>query len=231
MKNCPVCGTENKDADIFCKSCGASLDAPASGGWDNAVEAQSVQNAGKKSSRRDAFVDQSEEIVSTIGSNYLQNFLSGGKVERGVGVLTQKRFYYNGHNFTGAGKDSKSNTEEGVVSIDDITHTMFRHTRKIGLLVTAIVLAVLAALVALVFGVSIGSDKAIPVIAGLDSPLLIATVIFLIRYFVSRVTLFQISFPGGSFGFDVKYYPIADIRDFQRQLHLLKDRLREENRA
>lgn len=32
-----------------------------------------------------------------------------------------------------------------------------------------------------------------------------------------------ISFPGGSFGFDVKYYPIADIRDFQRQLHLLKD--------
>lgn len=211
MKNCPNCGAQNMDADTFCKSCGTPLDT-------------SAHANGKKSPKRDIFVDQSEEIVSTIGSNYLQNFLNGGKAERGVGVLTQKRFYYNGHNFTGAGKDSKSNTEEGVVSIDDITHTMFRHTRKVGLLVAACVLAAIAVVIALV-GLIDGHNDAITFMI-CAAPVLLAAVIFLIRYFVSRVTLFQISFPGGSFGFDVKYYPIADVRDFQRQLHLLKDQIK-----
>lgn len=227
MKNCPVCGTENKDADIFCKSCGASLDAPASGGWDNAVEAQSVQNAGKKSSRRDAFVDQSEEIISTIGSNYLQNFLSGGKVERGIGILTQKRFYYKGKNYSGTGKDMKSATEEGVVSMDDITFSRFVYTRPTGLLIAALLSFLVAAAIGVLAIIFYHDEWLLYVI---PVPV-IPSLLFLIRYFTSRQTLFLVSFPGGSFGFNVKYYPIADIRDFQRQLHLLKDRLREENRA
>lgn len=147
-------------------------------------------------------VDQSETVVASIGSNYLQNFLSGGNVEKGVGVLTQKRFYFKGQNFSGAGKDIQSTTEEGVVSIEDITFTKFTYVRPTGLLIAAIVLTLLVV--------------TIPV-----------ALFFYVRYFTGRQTLFLIAFSGGAFAFDIRWYPISDIRDFQRQLHLLKDHIKE----
>ena len=78
-----------------------------SGGWDTAIETQNYASNGGAAPQKGAsiLVDQSESIVSTIGSNYLQNFLSGGTVSKGVGVLTQRRFYYKGRNFSGSGKD------------------------------------------------------------------------------------------------------------------------------
>lgn len=93
------------------------------------------------------FIDQSESIVATIGSNYLQTFLYGGTVEEGIGVLTQKRFYFKGQNFSGSGKDIQSTTEEGVVSIDDVTFTKFYFARPTGLLIVAILCTVLFFLV------------------------------------------------------------------------------------
>ena len=83
-----------------------------SGGWDTAIETQNYASSGGAAPQKGAsiLVDQSESIVSTIGSNYLQNFLSGGTVSKGVGILTQKRFYYKGRNFSGAGKDMKLTT-------------------------------------------------------------------------------------------------------------------------
>lgn len=178
-----------------------------SGGWDTAIETQNYAPSGGAAPQKGAsiLVDQSESIVSTIGSNYLQNFLSGGTVEQGVGILTQKRFYYKGRNFSGSGKDIKSSTNEGVVSIDDITFTQFVHTRPTGILIAGIICTVFCWLLV-----------TIP-----------AAIFFYVKYFLSRQTLFLVCFPGGSFGFDVKYYPIADIRDFQRQLHLLKDHRKE----
>lgn len=177
----------------------------AAGGWDNAVDTPSVTssfNAATPQKGNAILVDQSESIVSTIGSGYLQNFLSGGSVEKGVGVLTQKRFYYKGRNFSGAGKDTKSTEEEGVVSIEDITFTKFTYVRHTGLLIAAIILTVLV----------------------LSIP---AAIVFYILYFTKRETLFLVSFPGGGFSFDIRWYPISDIRDFQRQLHLLKDHIKE----
>ncbi|MEY8318316.1 hypothetical protein AALB19_13515 [Oscillospiraceae bacterium 50-58] len=58
-------------------------------------------------------------------------------------------------------------------------------------------------------------------------PCWIAAAVLVIIFLIKRQTVFQVSFPGGSFGFDIRYYPIRDIRDFQRQLHLLKDRCKE----
>lgn len=165
-----------------------------------------------------AFVDQSETPVATIGSNYLQNYLSGGEVKQGVGILTQKRFYYKGQNFSGSGKDMKHTTEEGVVSIEDITYTMFSHIRNTGMLIFGVVLAVFGAFL---FMGSYNTRSDLMGFTGMG--LMAAGLFFIVSYFINRRSLFVVSFPGGSFGFDVRYYPIADIRDFQRQLHLLKD--------
>lgn len=175
----------------------------SAGGWDDAVDTPSYATVGDTPQKGSTIlVDQSEQIVAAIGNNYLQNFLSGGNVGKSVGVLTQKRFYFKGRSYTGSGKDMKSSTQEGVVSIDDIAFSEFIYTRPTGLLLAAIVFTI--------------GIVTIPI-----------ALFFYIKYFTSRQTLFVISFPGGGFGFDVKYYPIADIRDFQRQLHLLKDHRKE----
>lgn len=156
-------------------------------------------------------IDPSERILATIGSDFLQSFLSGGNVKNGVGVLTQKRFYYKGHNFSGPAKDLRSVTEEGVVSIEDVVSTSFSYTRYIAVLVYAIFLTVIA----------VGAFFALPKV-GLV--VLLFALLFYVLYFVKRQTLFRVSFPdGNAFTFDVRYYPITDIRNFQRQLHLVKD--------
>ena len=162
------------------------------------------------------FIDQDESMTAVIGTNYLQNFMAGGAVEKSVGVLTQKRFYFKGQNFSGSGKETKKTTEEGVVSIEDITFTMFSHTRAIGMLL-------FAALLLLVSSIGFPMEQGYL----FSVPCWIAAAVSVIMYFVNRRTVFSISFPGGSFGFDIRYYPIADIRDFQRQLHLLKDQRKE----
>lgn len=195
----------------------AKAKSVSAGGWDTAVETPTyASGTGKPQKGSNILVDQSEQVVATIGNNYLQNFLSGGSVGKGIGVLTQKRFYYKGRNFSGTGKAMKSTTEEGVVSIDDIAFTMFSHTRHIGALIFAILLTV-AGVVCL----PIRYMEAYGLIS------LAAALVFYIMYFVNRMTLFIVTFPGGRFGFDIRYYPIADIRDFQRQLHLLKDHNKE----
>ncbi len=213
-------GTENvqramDDADAKAEE--AKAKNVAAGGWESAIETQGYTPTGGTAPQGGGMlVDQSESIVATIGSNYLQNYLSGGGVGKGIGILTQKRFYYKGRNFSGQGKAVKSTTEEGVVSIEDITFTMFSHTRHIGLLIFAILLTCV--------GLFLFADywmQSFGVLA------LVAALAFYILFFVKRQTLFSVTFPGGSFGFNVRYYPISDIRDFQRQLHLLKDHIKE----
>lgn len=199
------------------------MSTQAQGGWDTAVEVQNdtpISSPGSAATPQDEsniLVDPSERIVAVIGTNYFQNFMTGGTVEKSVGILTPKRFYYKGQNLGGTGKAMKHTTEEGVVSIEDITFTMFSHTEDFGSLAAGVILALvgLCAMFMGMIGVMVGSAA------------MVVCVPFFIKFFVTRQTLFQVSFPGGGFGFDVKYYPIADIRDFQRQLHLLKDHYKE----
>ncbi len=155
------------------------------------------------------FVDQSESPVAIIGNSYLQNFLTnGGKIEKGYGVLTQKRFYYKGKNYGGSGMNMTSTTEEGVVSIEDIAFTAFVYSRPVGLLICGLLFLIVGGLLSFVQAVFLA--------------LLFAGILLVVLAFINRTTIFQISFPGGSFSFDVRYYPIEDIKDFQRQIHLLK---------
>lgn len=165
------------------------------------------------------FIDPSEELRASIGSNYVQNFLSGGHVGRSVGALSQKRFYYKGKNYNAKSKLLWSTEEEGIVSVEDISYTGFSYTSAIGLLIIGAVLALVGFICLVV------SDNAGARIAG--GVLMLIGALAFVRYYLSRDTLFIVSFPGGSFGFDTKWYSIADMQDFQRQLHLIKDQLKE----
>ena len=119
----------------------------------------------------------------------------------------------------------KVTTEEGIVSIEDITFSNFSYTRNIGALVGGLLLAVIGSFCVLWLA-GYGGGGGVAAYGGLG--MIGVAVFLLVKFFVSRKSLFIVSFPGGSFGFDIRYYPISDIRDFQRQLHLLKDHRKED---
>ena len=96
--------------------------------------------------------------------------------------MTQKRFYYKGKNFSGAGKDTKSATEEGIVSIEDITFTKFTHFRHTGFLAFAVLLTLV--------GMVLMMTPAAPI----SFAILIAALPFYILYFVKRESMFLMAF-------------------------------------
>lgn len=162
------------------------------------------------------FVDQSETAVATIGNGYLQNFLLGKKVERGAAIVTQKRLYYFGKGYLGKGRHTVSCQEENVIPLESISQTRFIHAKPVGWIWFGIFALILGVLFTFVDD---GGPYALFAWAvGLFS---------LVAGFLRRSTSFEISFPGGKYLFPVEYYPIADMRDFQRQLHLMKDHLKE----
>lgn len=179
--------------------------------------AQKAEARAMKDSEK--FVDSIETSKATLGNNYLQNILAGGKAKRGAAILTEKRLYYYGKCYdsldTGNGFlarlfSTKSATEESVVPVEDISQTVLIHTRPTGQLWTAILLLL----------VGIAAFFMLPP-AGIIC--LIAALVFFIRWFIHKETVFVIAFPGGKYRFSTTWYPISDIRDFQRQIHLVKD--------
>lgn len=246
MKLCPKCSIKNDNAAGFCKSCGESLaEVPVTqedfyaitGGFLN--KAKEVASTGAKKAQQVAadgaakarehrqeaatqkaetkamkqsgqFVDPSETAKATLGTNFAQNVLTSGKVKQGSAVLTEKRLYYKGNLFSGSGKNLMSVKGEYIVPIEDISMTSFVHGESTGSKLLGLLLILVGAGLFFVFG------PAGTVVA-------LAGVVFLIKGFLGKSTVLEVSFPGGRFRFDVKWYPIADMQDFQRQIHLVKD--------
>lgn len=87
-----------------------------------------------------------ETVQATIGVNYIQNFLSGAGFKNGAAILTDKRLYYFGRSFSKVGREINTASEEGVVSVEDISFTRFVHGSPISLLIAAVASFVLAIL-------------------------------------------------------------------------------------
>lgn len=256
MKTCPSCKAKNQNDADFCIECGTTLkDVPAQAdewtsaagdllnkakgaaatGAQKAKEAATVGAAKVKVYQADQetrqrellkdsekFVDQSETAVATLGNNYLQNYLLGKKVKCGAAILTQKRLYYYGKQFLGKGRTTTKDMEETVIPLEEISLTRFVHSQPIGLIVFGMLLVIGGIVLGCFLPVS---DLFVPHLIGAIS-LIGVGAIPTIKGFAQRTTLFEVSYPGGRYFFNVKYYPIVDMRDFQRQLHLMRDNLR-----
>lgn len=213
MKQCPKCLAMVDDDANFCTSCGGNLVEAQLQQSSQKVEKPTTKALHNKQGNK-VFIDSEEQVVDYIGSNCLQHFLAGGDVSEGIGVLTQMRFYYKGKNYSGDVKQLKSITEEGVVSIEDITFTKFIYSTRPGFLIASIFVALFTLIVAYF------KDYYWEQIFSIGLPV---SLMFIMVYGFKRKLLFEVSFPGGSFSFDISAYHISEVRDFQRQLHLLKD--------
>ena len=246
MKLCPICSEKNDNTAGFCKGCGASLaEVPviqedfssiagsflnkakdvASSGVKKAQQAAADSTAkvkeyhqavaaqkeeAKAMKQAGGFIDSSETAIATLGTNFAQNLLAGGKIKQGSAVLTEKRLYYKGDLFSGTGKNLMSIKGEYIVSVEDISLTSFVYRESTGYKLFGFLL--------LFIGIVLSFQ-----VPPLGVIIALAGILFLIKTFLGKSTIFEISFPGGRFRFDVKLYPITDMQNFQHQIHLVKD--------
>lgn len=174
--------------------------------------------------------DDNETIVSVLGNNVAQTFLSTGVLGKGFAILSDKRVYFKGTCLIRKGKGFYSKIEEKSVDIRDVTGTGFVHNKatwanvlKIISLVLAIHASVLMPLL-LITGVEL--------IANLPSIVFAVGfywgIYFLFKFLYARYnySAFEISYAGGGIAFDLHWINEVESRAFQKELNMLKDRIR-----
>lgn len=240
MKQCPVCGCSNNDDAEICKKCGQNISnnrdifdaydsvkdkvktlfgSRAKSDWSGNEE---VSNTVKGNS--DNIIAPDETVKATIGVSYIQNFMSGAGFKNGAAILTDKRLYYFGKGFSSIGKGMNTTTEEGIVSVDEITFTRFVHGSPLSLLVSAIVSLMLAMIL---FVSSFGStDNSAGFMGFMILVFLVIGAVFLVAYQAGKSTVLEIAFPGGKYAFDARWHSTVNMREFQRQIHVVKDSLK-----
>ena len=165
------------------------------------------------------FCSPDERQISTIGTGYIANYVSGGGARQAGATLTSKRIYFSGAVFTRNDRGRfVSYKQRKIVNVRDVTGTGYDFYRPLHLILWGIILMILCPLIALVTD---SEDAIVPV-----SILLIVLFIgFLIAYFVKRMTLLYVEYAGGNIAFNVKWIQKHEQDDFIRNIHLVKDKL------
>lgn len=176
------------------------------------------------------FVDANEKEISTLGSNYLRNFLSTGSLENGFCTVTDKRVYFRGKCYTKSGSNYKSTKEEKTVDLKDVTGTGFTFIKHFWLMI----LAVLCTIWAVVFTFIIVSSlprlndfEILPSFLYLFFLAILPTIVLWGLYLFLKVKVFEISFAGGKIAFKASSYNENEVNNFQRALRQAKDNYKE----
>ena len=176
------------------------------------------------------FVDANEKEISTLGSNYLRNFLSTGSLENGFCTVTGKRVYFRGKCYTKSGNNYKSTKEEKTVDLKDVTGTGFTFIKRFWLMILAILCTIWA--VVLTFSL-VASLPELNESEGWSSILLVIfvailpTIVLWGLYWFLKVKVFEISFAGGKIAFKASSYNENEVNNFQRALRQAKDNYKE----
>ena len=176
------------------------------------------------------FVDANEKEISTLGSNYLRNFLSTGSLENGFCTVTDKRVYFRGKCYTKSGNNYKSTKEEKTVDLKDVTGTGFTFIKRFWLMILAILCTIWA--VVLTFSL-VASLPELNESEGWSSILLVIfvailpTIVLWGLYWFLKVKVFEISFAGGKMAFKASSYNENEVNNFQRALRQAKDNYKE----
>ena len=94
----------------------------------------------------DILFNRNEKIISVLGNNAIQKFLSTGTLGNGFAVLSDKRLYFRGKCLYKKGNSFEARQEEKAVDLKDVTGTGFEHINPVGLLIVGIISLVSAAI-------------------------------------------------------------------------------------
>lgn len=229
---CTNCGKELPEEANVCPECGAKVDKPlnlknvkayteqkakqaSSNIQDKYQEYKEERNKAAEDKKTnpvsDIFARPDEQQIMMIEGGYIRNLFSGAGLSREVGVITDRRLYYRGKNYSRSG----SFKEDCTVDLQDITSTGFRYISSLSYIVIAVLHLIVGGI-------------GMVVVPPLGCAVMLFSVLWLLGYFLSKRTLFIITYGGGSLGMNVSFFGLNAIRVFDKNLHIAKEeRLKE----
>lgn len=231
---CSKCGSQLPEGANVCPNCGEKVekdinfsDVTNYAGQKvqeqyNNVQSQIQDFRNKRNEERNGtihdvheiFINADEQQKAVIGGGYLSNLLKTGVLGMGFGILTNRRLYYRGKCFYKMGKHYLKTDEDRTVDLQDITSTGFTFTKRLWLLLIAVVVLI-SSIILLGFW---GSE-------GIFFTLMIFLfgIALLMAYNYFSIATYNITFAGGSLSLRASDYGIEKVREFDKTLHQVKD--------
>ena len=233
---CTQCGMELPEEANVCSRCGAKVDKPLNLKNIRAYTGQKARQASaniqdkyqeykedrnkaaedKKNANpvSDMFARPDEQQIMIIEGNYIRNLFSGAGLSREVGVITDRRLYYRGNNYSSSG----SVKVDCTVDLQDITSTGFCYTSSLRYVVLAVIHFVVGVILTLL-GIVIESEPGMMI----GCIVLLFGGLWLLIYYLSKTTIYTITYGGGSLGMNVSFFGLNVIRVFDKNLHIAKE--------
>lgn len=174
---------------------------------------------------RPYLADQSETIVGIIGNKMIEKFIANGTIENGFAILTDRRVYFKGTNFSRKGKSFYKTNEEQMVNVESVTGTKFIHRNPIWWKISSIICYVFtfSGVMSTIAGFTEGG-----IVGGIVGIAMTCGLLFLARflqtmYKIQSTSLFEICFAGGGIAFGLNWIEIGEAEDFQKLIQTTKD--------
>jgi len=169
------------------------------------------------------FFAPDEHQICTIGTGYLANTISGAGNKRAGATLTNKRVYFSGSVYSLNNKGRfVSLRQRKVVNTRDITGTGYVFYRPLHYIWWSVLSVILGIILSIFMSATTGDDGASIMFMALG---FILFIVFLVMYFIKRMTLLCVEYAGGNIAFDVRWIQQHEQDDFIRNIHLAKDNI------
>lgn len=183
--------------------------------------------------RREILIDSSEEIKAILGDSYLKNYFKTGQLKQSFAILTDRRVYMRGQCYEKKGlfKLKKQNVDK-VLDVQDITGTEYKCMRKIWKLVLKWLLIAFIGVGCItipIFYIQNFSQYSLKnkfawFVAGAIEVVVRLLLVKLALRIRTNYEFLAITFSGGQLAYDCNIATTTEVKEFQRQMRLAKDK-------
>lgn len=212
----------------YCGNCGTQL---IDGVCPNCVQANNRVKQSTQGNFSNLFMSPKERMVVTLGNSYLQNFLQNGGLKKGFAVVSDKRIYFHGKsydiNYEKNGKRKLiKNEQTKVVDLKDVTGTGTDGCIDIKWLIYIVVYLVLTIILLFLLIAAVAESG-----SGWEIIVLyfVFPLVCVYNYMKSKMTLITVEYAGGKIGFDKSWFTQREVDEFQKLVHIAKDKATEES--
>ena len=189
------------------------------------------------------FMSQNERFVAVLGKDYSEKYLENGKCPEEFAIISDKRLYSFGRSYDiGTNlfgkKTVRENKQSKTIDLKDITGTgeeAYRPSRWLVLGIIHLILIIVGLIGGMIIDVmqdAVAEEVCwiIVIIAGIMPILLFFMIVYFIIHIRSKIRILAVQYNGSEMGFDMAYFTMEEIDDFQRNLRIAKDKAIENNR-
>lgn len=222
---------------IYCEKCGAKLIDGVCPQCINEINTIGKQKGDKFEK---FFLSPNEKMVSILGNSFLQTFLSNGETRNGFAVVSNKRVYFRGTSYNVVegrkGKRKLIRTHQSrTVDLRDITGVGFDSYSNIIWMILFVLSLCSLIFLPLIFYSAARSMVPYGYFYGYSSDNFTIKMVRLISIIFAAICFFMykksqrtyviIQYAGGAIGFDKNWYSDDEIEQFQKLVHMAKDKV------